>query len=142
MRTMFNRWGPPASLLAAAAVLLVTGWRDPATVVMSGLLLVLAGLLAPWIFPRSRTDATARQRARELAVPLIYWRPGCIYCLRLRLALGRTGNRAVWVDVSEDADASARVRAANGGDETVPTVFLHGSASVNPSPAWVRRELS
>lgn len=128
-------------LTCAAVIPLVGGSPDVTTVVISGVMLVLACLLSPLLFPRSQADAAARKLAGASEVPLIYWRPGCVYCVRLRLALGRTGNRAVWVDVSRDADASARVRGANNGDETVPTVFLGNSARVNPAPAWVRSRL-
>jgi mycoredoxin len=67
-----------------------------------------------------------RQRAERHLIrgaPLIHWRPGCSYCLRMHLALGRMGRKAIWVDVSRDRQASARVRGANGG---------------NPPPSWVR----
>ena len=43
--------------------------------------------------------------------------------------------------VASDA-ASARVREVNGGDETVPTVFVGSSPQVNPSPQWVRDHLN
>lgn len=130
-------------MIVVAVVLLPSGRFDAATAVMSVVMLVLAWVLSPWFFPRSsRGDAAARRRAAAAEVPLIYWRPGCSYCLRLRLALGRSGSRAVWVDVSRDDHASARVRSVNGGDETVPTVFVGGAAWVNPPPSRVREQLS
>ena len=104
-------------------------------------MLVVAWALSPRFFPPSPTDTQARRRAADTGAPIIYWRPGCSYCLRMRLALGRLGSRAIWVDVSLDRDASARVRAANAGNETVPSVFIGDSVAVNPSPAWVRDRL-
>lgn len=128
-------------MTGVAVLLLARGWSEVGPVAVSGVLLVLAWLVSPWFFPSSQNDVSARNEAHASGVPLIYWRPGCIHCLRLRLALGRTGNRAVWMDVSRDEDASARVRDTNDGDETVPTVFLRESAWVNPSPSWVRNQL-
>ena len=57
---------------------------------------------------------------------VVYWRPGCPYCARLRtrLALGRVPYTAV--DIHQDPDAAAAVREHNGGDELVPTVRLDG----------------
>jgi mycoredoxin len=104
-------------------------------------LLLVAFLVSPWFFPQSATDAQAQRLAEERGVPAIYWRAGCTYCIRLRIALGRAGNRAVWIDVSRDPAASARVRDVTGGDETVPTVFAGTTARVNPNPGWVRTQL-
>jgi glutaredoxin len=57
---------------------------------------------------------------------VVYWRPGCPYCakLRARLAVARVRHRPV--NIREDATAAAAVRAHNGGDELVPTVCIDG----------------
>jgi mycoredoxin len=99
---------------------------------------VLLVCLTPVGFPRSPGDAEGRTRAEALGVPLIYWRPGCSFCIRLRLRLGLAGRRAVWVNVRHDPAASARVRSVNDGNETVPTVFVGDEHRTNPSPRWVR----
>jgi hypothetical protein len=65
-----------------------------------------------------------------------------MYCLRLRVRLGRAAGRLHWVDIWRDPDGAAAVRAANDGDETVPTVVVGGRPHVNPDPAWVREQLS
>ncbi len=137
-----QRWMPSALVLVIAVVTIAPPGR--LTVVglaVAVVLLVLAWVLSPWFFPRSETDAAARELASTRNVPVIYWRPGCSYCLRLRIALGRAGNRAVWVDISRSDAASCRVREVNGGNETVPTVFVGSSPQVNPSPQWVRDRL-
>ena len=136
------RWLPAASLVIAAVVLLAPGGRDVLSVSM-GIVLLLAALgCSPLLFPRSLDDAAARTEAAVRGVPLIYWRPGCTYCFRMRVSLGRIGREAVWVDVSRDDQASARVREVNGGNETVPTVFVGDDAHVNPPPSWVRGQLA
>lgn len=105
-------------------------------------LLVFLLTVTPVVFPRSRGDAAGRAEAETRGVPLIYWRPGCSFCIRLRLVLGRAGGRAVWVNVRRDPAASARVRSVNDGNETVPTVFVGDEHRTNPAPAWVREQLS
>jgi len=97
---------------------------------------------SPLIFPRSPGDAAGRALAAERGVPLIYWRAGCTFCIRLRFALGGAGRRAVWVNIHRDPAAAARVRSVNDGDETVPTVFVGDSAHTNPPPSWVRDRLN
>lgn len=69
----------------------------------------------------------------------VYWRPGCPFCASLRRGLRRRGVNARWHDIWEDPEAAAVVRAATGGDETVPTVVVGGRALVNPSARTVAR---
>ena len=74
---------------------------------------------------------------------IVYWRPGCFFCTRLRLRLGALADEATWVDIWADPAAAAFVRDVNGGAETVPTVILpDGEARTNPDPALVRGYLS
>ena len=141
MRALADRWASSAIMVVAIGIIFATGVSSVAMIVLAALFLVLAYIVSPWFFPRSPTDAQARRRATEQGVPVIYWRTGCSYCIRLRIALGRAGNRAVWVDVSRDSDGSDRVRSVTGGDETVPTVFAGATSRVNPSPSWVRAQL-
>ncbi len=63
----------------------------------------------------------------------VMWRPGCPFCGSLRRGLRRAGVATVEQDIWSSTDAAARVRAATGGDETVPTVFVGDQALVNPS---------
>lgn len=73
----------------------------------------------------------------------IYWRDGCPFCARLRLAVRRYRDRARWVNIWEDPEAAAFVRSTNeGGDETVPTVVIDGVAHTNPPPSVVRDALA
>lgn len=61
-----------------------------------------------------------------------YWRPGCPFCMRLRGKLRKTGLPVREVNIWEDAEAAARVRAVANGNEVVPTVFVGEAALVNP----------
>lgn len=69
--------------------------------------------------------------AQESAVEF-YWRPGCGFCMMLRAHLENAGLPLREVNIWEDPDAAARVRAAADGNETVPTVFVGPVAMVNP----------
>ena len=62
----------------------------------------------------------------------VLWRPGCPYCSRLRRDLARAGVVTVERDIWADPGAAAQVRAATGGDETVPTVVVGTRVLVNP----------
>ncbi|MFJ8888379.1 glutaredoxin domain-containing protein [Streptomyces sp. NPDC102402] len=103
---------------------------------------LLAGLHSPLAFPRSIGSAEARRRSAVDGRPVVYWRAGCKYCLRLRFRLGRDARRLHWVDIWHDPDGAAVVRAAADGNETVPTVVVAGRPHVNPDAAWVRAQLS
>ncbi len=68
---------------------------------------------------------------------VVYWRPGCPYCGSLRRALRKAGIETTEIDIWKDPAGAAAVRAATGGDETVPTVALGGTVMVNPAPRAV-----
>ena len=72
---------------------------------------------------------------------VIYWRPGCGYCARLRSTLGQAADRATWVNLWQDEDAAAFVRSVNDGNEVVPTVVIDGVALTNPPPAVVKERI-
>jgi mycoredoxin len=99
---------------------------------------VLAVLVSPRAFPKSVTDAEARARSAEDGRAIVYWRPGCPFCVRLRASLGRRADRLHWVDIWADPAGAASVRAVADGNETVPTVITAGAAMVNPQPEVVR----
>ncbi|MEW2414680.1 glutaredoxin domain-containing protein [Streptomyces sp. NPDC046866] len=102
---------------------------------------LLAGVNSPLVFPRSIGALEAQRRSAVDGRPVVYWRPGCTYCLRLRMRLGRSAHRLHWVNIWRDPDGAAVVRAANDDNETVPTVVVAGRPHTNPDPAWVREQL-
>jgi mycoredoxin len=64
----------------------------------------------------------------------LYWRPGCMFCLRLRLVLRWHHLSVRQVNIWADPDAAAFVRSVAGGNETVPTVVIDGHPIINPAP--------
>lgn len=77
-----------------------------------------------------------------MGVATVYWRPGCPFCLRLRLALRLTRTPHRLVNVREDPEASALVKSHNGGNELVPTVVVGDVVLSNPGIGQVRRALA
>ncbi|MEV6330461.1 glutaredoxin domain-containing protein [Streptomyces sp. NPDC051909] len=142
---MTRAWTLP-TLFLLAGLLVATPVLIRGSLVEGGVLLAVFLMIAvthsPLVFPRPLRHDEARRRSAEDGWPVVYWRPGCRYCIRLRFGLGRDARRVYWVDIWRDADAAAAVRAVNDGNETVPTVFVDGRPHVNPGPAWVREQLA
>ncbi|GHH73117.1 membrane protein [Streptomyces sulfonofaciens] len=142
---MTRAWNLPVLLVLSgslgAAGLFLSGAPGRAVVVLL-VFVLLAGVHSPLVFPRSIGALEAQRRSAVDGRPVVFWRPGCLYCLRLRFRLGRGAHRLHWVDIWRDPAAAAVVRAANDGNETVPTVVVAGRPHTNPDPAWVREQLS
>lgn len=112
---------------------------DPSGMVWSGVLLPAAFIFSPLWFPRPWAT-----RADALAAPdrvAVYVRPGDIWSIRLRLALGNIAKKALWVDAVADPEAEAWVREVNHGDLLTPTVVIGDQLRRNPDPHWVGRHL-
>jgi glutaredoxin len=77
------------------------------------------------------------------AAVTVLWRPGCPFCALLLRRLERTGLAFDRVDIWDEPDAAAWVRAHADGNETVPTVRIAGAdpglavALVNPTATHV-----
>jgi len=127
-------------MLAGTAFVVVDAVRDGSltvAVAYGAMGLALSWWLSPWQGGRDvRHAEVERLPVCERSV-VIYWRPGCSYCLRLRWRLRRTGRRAIWVNIWRDEEAAAFVRGVNDGDETVPTVLLDNQPITNPAPQLV-----
>jgi mycoredoxin len=107
-------------------------WAAAVTMVALG---VLAWWMSPWRAPGGATHAEVTGRPDDERGVVVYWRPGCTCCERLRRRLGKDGRpRVTWVDIWRDPEAAAFVRAVNDGDETVPTVVADGTPYSNPDP--------
>ncbi|MET8044318.1 glutaredoxin domain-containing protein [Micromonospora sp. NPDC005215] len=141
---MLRRW-ILAIVMVACGVLVLVAQLAAGLPAVGGvellIFLALAFVLSPWAFPRSADAAEAQRASAADGRPVVYWRPGCRYCLQLRFSLGRLARRAHWVDIWHDPAGAAAVRAVAGGNETVPTVVLGGKAVVNPDRAWLREQL-
>lgn len=63
---------------------------------------------------------------------VVYWRPGCPFCGSLRRGLDQGGLARREVNIWDDPEGAAQVRAVADGNETVPTVEVAGRFLVNP----------
>ncbi len=138
---MMRVWMMPLAFLACGVLIGAGQLADGSTaggVVLALVFLALAFGFSPLIFPRHTPAAVAQASGR----PIVYWRPGCPFCLRLRLTLLGRARHASWVNIWRDPAGAAAVRAVAGGNETVPTVVLPGGAHVNPAPGPLRKRLA
>ncbi|MER5699759.1 glutaredoxin domain-containing protein [Streptomyces mirabilis] len=142
---MMRAWILPMLLVlcgsAVATGLIFTGSPGAAATLLLAFL-ALAGAHSPLIFPRSIGAREAQRRSAVDGRPVVCWRPGCTYCMRLRIRLGRSAHQLQWVNIWRDPAGAAAARAANNGNETVPTVVVAGQPHINPDPEWVREQLS
>ncbi|MFI5909443.1 glutaredoxin domain-containing protein [Dactylosporangium sp. NPDC051541] len=139
-----RRWTAAIFILLVGGVLVATevAQREAVPAVFfSVVFLVLAVAVSPRGFPKSLPAEEAQRRSAEDGRGIVYWRPGCPYCVRLRTSLGRRARRLHWVDIWADPQAAAAVRALADGNETVPTVVFGAESRVNPAPAWVKAQL-
>ena len=138
------RWLWVVILAATAAVVaeavVTSDWTG--AVGYGALGLALAWWLSPLQGGRSvRHEEVAARPTGEQQV-VVYWRPGCVFCARLRGRLGRAGRQATWVNIWQDEAAAAYVRSVNDGNETVPTVVIDGEPHTNPDPTLVLERLT
>ena len=90
--------------------------------------------------PRATPHAEALAHAQHGVA--IYWRPGCPFCSRLRMAVRQHRDDIAWVNIWDDEAGRSYVASVNGGNETVPTVLIDGRPHTNPRPAVVKRALA
>ena len=64
---------------------------------------------------------------------VVYWRPGCMFCSSLLRKLDNSAVPYQSINIWDDVDAAATVRAIADGNETVPTVVVGPVSLVNPS---------
>ena len=135
-----RRWLVPAVTLAAGIMLFADGLETGSPAVAAALLAV-ATALAWWISPLRRGSHVPHQQAQANAAPgdvVVYWRPGCRYCAKLRRGLGPTAGDVTWVNIWADDEAAAFVAGLNDGNETVPTV-VDGAGRQLPATAQAIR---
>lgn len=137
-----SRWWPALTGVVVSVVLLVqtllTG--DLSMLVLAAGFLVLAWWLSPLNGRGGPRHADVEANRGDFPV-VVYWRPGCVYCLRLRGALGKDKDKATWVNIWADEEAAAFVRSINDGNEVVPTVRIGEQVHTNPEPDLVRAAL-
>jgi glutaredoxin len=79
---------------------------------------------------------------REKPQVILYWRPGCGFCVRLARALDAMEIDPELRNIWEEPDAAAFVRSVNRGNELVPTLVVGEVVLSNPSADQVRDALT
>ena len=134
-----------AALMAAFVALFAVfvAHSLPAVILAAAVISGLAIAAWPWRSEASTSHWEAQERNVREGRLIVYWRPGCLFCYRLRRARGRRARLASWVDIWADDEAAAFVRDLNAGAETVPTAILgDGSALTNPTTDVIADQLA
>ena len=129
--------------LVAVAINYAQGDVALATTLLVALVALLGALLR-WTRPDRgglHVDHAAAQAAAADHDVIVYWRPGCIFCDRLKLGLGDTRDEVSWVNIARDPDGAAFVAAQHDGNETIPTVVTGAGDLVPATPAAIRAQL-
>lgn len=140
LRERIDRWRPALINAGSAAVLAVVGWLVEGRLsvpVMLGAAFALGW--AWWVSPLRRAQphvpharAVADASPRDL---IVYWRPGCSHCMRLRRALNADVHaRVTWVNVMADPDAARYIRQFHDGDMITPTAVTGAGRQVSATP--------
>lgn len=80
-----------------------------------------------------------RRQQHDPTQTIVYYKPGCPFGIRLRVALRLRHAAFRSVRFRDDDAGAAAVRAINGGNEISPTVNVSGTWLTNPSAAAVVR---
>ena len=114
----------------------------------AAILLALTAVAIGWLLRMTRSSggphishAAAQANAGADDV-IVYWRPGCMYCDRLRVGLGSARRDVAWVNIFEDPEAAAFVGSIRGGHHVVPTVVSGAGELVDPTPAAIKGQLA
>lgn len=99
-----------------------------------------------WVSPLRRAqphldhaDALRQARGRQL---IVYWRPGCSWCIKLWRALEpEERDRLLWVNVMADPEAAHWIRQFHDGDLVTPTVVTSQGRQVAATPEQIRARL-
>lgn len=140
-----RRWVGPIIVLAAAVFSAVTiyGGRSEITAVAMGSVMTW---YAWWISPLRRGRHVGHRQARSRAGDddvIVYWRPGCSYCIRLLWRIDRGVRDDVhWVNIWQDDEAAAFVASLHDGDQVTPTAITGSgrqlSATADAIVSYVR----
>lgn len=146
MTTDYRAWIGVSGTLSGLTVVVINYRQGDRA--FASILLTLLGLLVCWLiwWTRARRGGphlshAAAQAAASDGDVIIYWRPGCIHCDRLKLGLGTLRHDVLWVDISRDVDASEFVAGYHNGVETVPTAVTGAGGMIDATSASIKAQL-
>ncbi len=115
--------------------------------VFANVLLALTAVPVVWLtfLSRSRsgphTSHLVAQGSAGANDVIVYWRPGCIHCDRLRVGLGSARDEVTWVNIFAEAEAGEFVAGYHGGNQTVPTAVTGSGELLAATPGAIRASL-
>ena len=143
----YRLWIGVSGILSGLIVVVVNfiqGDVVPATILLLVLGVMLAVLLW-WTRPNRGglhiSHASARAATNDDDV-IVYWRPGCVFCDRLKLGLRQMRDDLTWVNIARDPEAAEFVAGHHNGNEVVPTVVTGAGALLDPTPAAIEAQLA
>ena len=145
-RDKIERWIPALTLLTVGGILAQAAVEDsglnPGLIALLAILPIVA---AWWVSPLRRgphiDHAQAQAQARDDDL-VVYWKPGCSYCIRLLRGLNRLErSRVLWVNVWKDNDAARFVADRNDGNILTPTVLTGAGRRLPMSVEAVKSHL-
>ena len=147
MRDMdYRQWFGVSGVLAGSIVVVINFIQGDTVfaMILLVLLLVLLGLLVWWTRPSHGGPHTSHADAQAAAGDgdvIVYWRPGCVYCDRLKLGLGGARHDVSWVNILRDSEAAEFVAARRNGEETVPTAVTGAGEMIPATPEAIKTQL-
>lgn len=139
----FDRWKPALTNAGSAAALAVVGRMAEGRLSLPIIAAVAFALgWAWWVSPlrRATPHVPHAQALREASRRdlVVYWRPGCSYCIRLWRALDDdVRDRITWVNVMADRDGAHYIRQFHDGDMVTPTVVTGAGREVPATAASI-----
>lgn len=136
VRERLDRWRPALTNAVSALALAAAGWVFEGRLSIPVLVGVLFALgWGWWVSPLRRatphvphSEAVRGASRRDL---IVYWRPGCSYCIRLWNGLDDdVRTRLTWVNVMADLEASRYIRQFHDGDMVTPTAVTGSGRQV------------
>jgi hypothetical protein len=112
--------------------------------ILLALLGLLLGLLLWWTWPGrggAHISHAAAQAAASDGDVIVYWRPGCVFCDRLKLGLGSARHDVSWVNILKDSEAAEFVTICRDGNVIVPTAVTGAGVVIDATPAAIKAQL-
>jgi mycoredoxin len=139
-----DRWLPLLVALVAGLAVAVASFLDGQEAWAVVIVLAFAAL-AWWSWPNRTGTHLSHAQAQATAGDgdvIVYWRPGCHYCSRLRFGLGRQRSDVTWVNIWRDGEAASFVAARRDGTETVPTAVTGAGELLPATPQAIKAQLA
>ncbi len=147
MRDMdYRRWIGVSAVMAGLIVVVINLIQGDVgfAIVLLVLLGLMLWLLLWWTRPGRGGQHISRAAALAAADDgdvIVYWRPGCVFCDRLKLGLGSARHDVSWINILKDSEAAEYVASLRDGNESVPTAVTGAGVLIEATPAAIRAQL-